>query len=493
MTIHLDVELTADVRPPVTDPTLGIGLRSRPAAGPWAHRLVTVGDSLTHGFQHFAIFNTGWSWPSIVARQLGDDRFRYPVISGPGGHPLNLERVARLLRANPLAEVIRIREFMDSVERYYETGQGAAYPPQAGPANDNLGIWGWDLRDTLVRTAVSEAALIGPPRDKVIPMVNDSGHRAAVAVLNASRAPDGRALTPLEAARQLGDDPGGIETLCVWLGANNVLGAVTTLKIALSGPGYQDLTTKSAYNVWRIQDFTTELRLVADEVRLVNAEHVLWATVPHVTIPPITRGLGEPLAGCHRYFSYYGRPWETGKSFDPGADAHLTGTDAWALDVIIDGYNRAIESVVAQARADGFDWRIVDMCAVLDRLAYRRNVELGAMPPGWDPYPLPAVYGGLDTRFFTTDDQGKVTAGGLIGLDGIHPTTAGYGIVAQEFVNVMASAGVRFANGTAIDFADVLRNDSLHASPPARIGDALSLIAKLEDDVQIIERLNPLK
>jgi len=30
---------------------------------------------------------------------------------------------------------------------------------------------------------------------------------------------------------------------------------------------------------------------VASEVRLVSAQHVLWATVPHVTIPPITNGL----------------------------------------------------------------------------------------------------------------------------------------------------------------------------------------------------------
>jgi hypothetical protein len=59
-----------------------------------------------------------------------------------------------------------------------------------------------------------------------------------------------------------------------------------------------------------VPDFTTELTLVADEVRRINADHVLWGTVPHVTIPPISRGLQGQLADCNRYFNYYGRIWQ---------------------------------------------------------------------------------------------------------------------------------------------------------------------------------------
>jgi hypothetical protein len=493
MASHLGVELTQEVRPPVEDATMGIEVAPRVVEVAPARRLVTLGDSLTHGFQHFAIFNSAMSWPAIVAYQLGAP-FRFPAYTGPGGHPLNLEWLARQLHANPLLSAVDVWTLMEKVEHYYERGKGAAFPDPSGPMNDDLAVWGWDLRDTLGRTADSERELIGPPRDKLIPMVNDSGHRAAVTVLNTARKPSGKALTALEGARQLGDEPGGIETLCVWLGANNVLGSVVRLRIALSGPDFQDLDKKSAYTVWTVADFTTELANLVAEIRPIDAQHVLWATIPHVTIPPIIHGLDGTLSECGRYFNYYARPWQTEETFHPDVDLHLTGMDAWAIDVIIDGYNRALETVVEQARTDGLDWRIVDLCAVLDRLAVRRNIELGAKPPWWTPYPLPPGYEDLDTRFFTTDDAGAVQSGGLFGLDGVHPTTAGYGIVAHEFITAMHGAGVTFAdgpNGAAVDFARVLSNDTLLSKPPPRIADVLTLLRKIDHAVDIIQRLLP--
>src|SRR5262249_14304223 len=59
-----EVQVTMTPRAPIFDPTVGVaalgqraaGLPTLPAAP--AHRLVTVGDSLTHGFQSGAIFNT---------------------------------------------------------------------------------------------------------------------------------------------------------------------------------------------------------------------------------------------------------------------------------------------------------------------------------------------------------------------------------------------------------------------------------------------------
>jgi hypothetical protein len=492
MVAHLGVELTQDVRPPA-DPTMGIELPPGSWDVPPAHRLVTLGDSLTHGFQHFAIFNTAMSWPAIVAYQLGAP-FRYPVYDGPGGHPLNLEWLARQLHANPFLSAVDVWSHMEDVQKYYETGPGAAFPDPAGPINNDLAVWGWDLRDPLERTADSERALITPPHNKLVPMVTSSQQRAAVIALNTAREPGGKALTALQAARQLGAEPGGIETLCVWLGANNVLGSVVTLNVVLSGPDFQDLAKKSAYTVWTVADFTTELECVVAEVRKINARHVLWATIPHVTIPPITHGLGGTLAECGRYFNYYARPWQTDETFHPDIDRRLTGTDAWAIDTIIDGYNRALEAVVTQARVDKLDWRIVDMCAVLDRLAVRRNTELDAKPPWWTPYPMPPGYDTLNTGFFVTDDSGNVTSGGLFGLDGVHPTTAGYGIVAHEFLTAMQAAGVSFddgPNGPAIDFARVLANDTLRSDPPPRVADILTLLRKIDHAVDIFQRLAP--
>ena len=490
MATCLGVELTQDVRPPVTDPTMNLPVEVPERRPDWAHRLVTVGDSLTHGFQHFAIFHTDRSWPAMIAELLGID-FAFPSYTGgPGGHPLNLEYAARKLNKNLLLSLAKVYGYMDQVKRFYTTAPGADFPDRHGRCNENLAVWGWDLRDTLMRTADTEEVLIGHPGG-LLPMVNGSGHRAAVSVLNMARKPSGAALTPLEAARQLGDQPGGIETLCVWLGANNVLGSVVQLKAVLSGSGFQDLQQKANYTVWTVPDFRTELALVADEVRMINADHVLWGTVPHVTIPPISRGLRGPLPDCPRYFTYYGRVWDTDDAFDPTVEPHLTGPQAWAIDMIIDGYNTAIEELVQQARHDGLDWRLVDMCAVLDRLAYRRNVELDARPAQFPAYPLPPALAGLDTRYLTTDKTGKILTGGLIGLDGVHPTTAGYSLVAHEFIQVMTGAGVDFPNGTDLDFAAIRNADTLLANPPPRLGSALDLIHRLNHDIDLVKRLNP--
>jgi hypothetical protein len=49
-----DVVITNAARRPVEDSTLDIDVQLRPAAGKPRHRLVSLGDSLTHGFKNFA-------------------------------------------------------------------------------------------------------------------------------------------------------------------------------------------------------------------------------------------------------------------------------------------------------------------------------------------------------------------------------------------------------------------------------------------------------
>src|SRR6476660_7429141 len=93
------VIVTKTAREPEMDPTLGIPVPKN-ADGKPRHRLVAIGDSLTHGFQSGAIFHTEISWPRIVAWEMGwDDHFRYPKYWGYGGMPLNLEILVRRLEA----------------------------------------------------------------------------------------------------------------------------------------------------------------------------------------------------------------------------------------------------------------------------------------------------------------------------------------------------------------------------------------------------------
>lgn len=451
------------------------------------HRLVTVGDSLTQGFHNLAIFDTDRSWPAMVARQLGVDP-AVPHYPGPGGYPLNLEELLRVARGGPVERLVRGAAYVRRVRGAYSG------TPASGPQrNENLGIFGWDLRDTLDRDADLEAAIVRRGRVSLSPLVPTPGERAAVVVLDSERDAAGRALTPLRAAQALGEQ-GGIETLCVWLGSNNALQSVIQLKLALSGPDYRDLERKKAYTVWRPEHFRAELRLVAEEVRRVDADHVLWGTVPHVTIPPITRGLGGPLPeNPTTYFRYYARPWQTDATFRPRLDAHLTGLEAWTIDIALDAYNDAIRAEVERARADGFDWRVVDLSRVLDRLAVRRNDELGDRPADLPPYPLPPALAGLTTEFLRAGPDGRILAGGLIGLDGIHPTTAGYGLVAQEVIDAMVEAGVDFDRdgglGSRLDFARVRDSDTLLAAPPTSIDGVFRVLRRLEPGFEAARRL----
>src|SRR5215471_20154022 len=93
-----DVVIRSQAPAPRTDPTLGVAHVRSAEPSRARHRLVSLGDSLTHGFQSFAIFNTDLSYPAIVARALGwYDQFRHPRYPGFGGLPLSLEHLVREL------------------------------------------------------------------------------------------------------------------------------------------------------------------------------------------------------------------------------------------------------------------------------------------------------------------------------------------------------------------------------------------------------------
>jgi hypothetical protein len=202
-------------REPCAGPTLDISVEL--ASGPPPkHRLAVIGDSLAHGFQSGAIFNTDISFPAIVAYELGClDQFRYPRYGGPGaGIPFNIEYLPRDLESRfgaktsvlelPLA-LFRAREFLDGVEDYWERGPGSIVPELAGYMHD-LGIYGWDLRDALSKSANSCRALIAQPRDNFVDqIVENSKERAALRVYPSW--PDSSwSMTLFDAAAALGDD-----------------------------------------------------------------------------------------------------------------------------------------------------------------------------------------------------------------------------------------------------------------------------------------------
>src|SRR5829696_482114 len=173
-----DVIVTGVTPPGITDPTLGVVLGTPsggtpPVPGSPRHRLVTIGDSLTHGVSSGAVFHTTLSWPAQVADALGIDDFAVPHYGGPlDGLPLNIETLVRQAQQAfgadiSLLEKLRaplvLHGIVDANEDFWERGPGGE-PPASDVRYDNLGIYGWDVRDALSFTAARAAAAIGAPQ-----------------------------------------------------------------------------------------------------------------------------------------------------------------------------------------------------------------------------------------------------------------------------------------------------------------------------------------
>ncbi|WP_326686520.1 MULTISPECIES: hypothetical protein [unclassified Streptomyces] len=506
---------------PYTDPTLGIPVETSWRGEP-VNRLVTIGDSLTQGFQSCAVFHTGLSYPAIIAHELGwADRFRQPDYDGCGGLPLNLEFLLRDLEEHygknldwweTAPALFRARRFMDRVEDYWERGPGAA-PASTTAINHNLAVFSWDLRDALEKSADVCRRAIGAPKDDLVrQMTGNAVERAALRALP-TRPPRAGALTQLGAAAVLGEQTGGpeedregdpehgIETLIVFLGANNALSSVIGLKVAWSGEGYDDLSKKGKFTVWRPEHFAAELDQVADAVERIRARHVIWCAVPHVTIAPIARGVASKMESGSRYFPHYTRPWISDSDFDVRRDPHLTGEQARSVDEAIDEYNDALAEVVRRGRHAGRDWYLLDSAGLLDRLASRRFAEDEQARPGWwTPYPLPEELRALDpvpnSRFLLSDGTRRID-GGLFSLDGVHPTTVAYGVLAQELITVMRSAGVEFRtphsgeprpDPVQVDFARLVRRDTLINHPPGNLRSGLHAIGWADEALDVLKR-----
>ena len=187
------------------------------------------------------------------------------------------------------------------------------------------------------------------------------------------------------------------------------------------------------------------------------------------------------------------RPWIRDEDFDPSSDPHLTEDEARAVDSAVDAYNKTIIDSVAAARENGLDWYLFDLGGFLDRLASKRYLaDPAARPAWWTPYPLPPELAGLDpvpnTRFFASGVDGR-TDGGLFSLDGIHPTTIGYGLIAQEVIAIMNLAQVEFrlpsgdrrTEPAGVDFSRVLASDTLLARPPKSLGGQMATLGWLDD------------
>lgn len=472
------------------------------------HRLVVLGDSLSQGFMSGAIHRTDISYGAMIARAVGA-RFDVPEFSGWGGLPLNMEdllrRVSRRFGEDvswfEFVPMLRYsREFMDGVEDHWERGRGNG--PAPNRVHHNQAVWGFEVTDAFAVSEKVAGDAIRKPKDDFFKQVpTDAMYRTARRVLNPSFGDAREHATQIENAKSLGRD-GGIQNLVVALGANNALGTVLSLKVKKSTQSeiLRPPHLRQA-NLYRPEHFEVVYAELEKQVAEIDAEHVFLATVPHVTIPPVTRGVtkqGEQLEAGRspgrRYFEYYTRPWIWDDVFDPGKHPYLTRAEAIEIDAFIDRYNEII-----RATADRHtNWHVVDLCGLLDDLATRSRPDeepRRALPAGFVQAIEQDTRLGylhrdgrvhLDTRYFHVKRASDrdlpdylIDEGGFFSLDGVHPTTLGYSLVADLFLDAMKSAGTVGAD-VALPWADLITADSLANDPPAMLKNLRACLGNLE-------------
>ena len=200
---------------------------------------------------------------------------------------------------------------------------------------------------------------------------------------------------------------------------------------------------------------------------------VFVATVPHVTIPPITQGI-PPYDG--KYFEYYGRFFANERNFNRWFNKNLTRDKIKGIDERIDAFNKVIKTVVAEQQADGGHWHLVDICGLLDKLAVKRNnatntpdKPLRELLKEWGraDHPLLKLDPIPSVLRFCTHENGKRCDGGLFSLDCVHPSTIGYGLVAEAFLREMKAAGVPDAAPAQLNWGQIINQDSLIKLPLA--------------------------
>lgn len=478
-------------------------------------KLFTIGDSVSQGFMSLAAARTDCAYSTIIAQKLGLElktaNYNYADWNIEG-IPLNLEYIMRELQKKYgsniggfewLTVLQTLNGIIDNAEDYYERGLGRADQPYDATGTrffNNVAVWGFDAADSFQITPnVCYQAIYNkekPTTDDLFTVGPDNAmYRTALKILNPSLDPafdnfsqmswlklhatgtddNNKTVSDKDGNEIKGD---GIENLLLWLGANNALSTVTSLKIRITpnrrnhsqAPHeYKHLErAQFGWNLWHPQDFQAdygEMLARVDKIMENNLEpnwKVFVGTVPLVTIAPIAKGFGEttsiPVKRTvkgkkvetesiyYKYYTYF--PFQESFAFE--TNTYLTMQDALYIDNCIREYNDFIFSETDRLnKKHGAErYFVVDTCKMLEDLAYKRNK---GQPPYELPNELKFLYPPVNTKYYHADREGVLKQGGLFSLDGVHPTAIGQGIIAYEFLKAMEIAKVKDISGKTVD------------------------------------------
>ncbi|MEX0721258.1 MAG: hypothetical protein WD059_11360 [Balneolaceae bacterium] len=447
------------------------------------HKLVVIGDSLSQGFNNGGIYRTDINFPSFLSNCLNSEqRFEQPRFTAQAGIPLNLEILVRGL-SEEFGNDINWKEYLPAathmfstlrrIKRYWEGGLKDLAVDRENPYH-NQSVWGFAINDSWIVNEENCLHYISNNRERftVFDMLPEHAKfTTARLVLNPTfkKHPQNNQIQNVQVLQ----DDGGIENLIVCLGHNNIMGAATNLQVVWSEQSdLEAFPADRKHTVYRPEHFEQEYRKMAEKVSKIGAKRIFVPTIPYVTIPPVCRGVNSDLSSQRLgYFDYYTRFWIWDEEFDPHRHPHLTKDDAIHLDLTIDDFNSIIRSVAKE-----YGWTVVPMAKNVAAMARRRlgGETIRHFPPGLakaiKKNPGTSHIVGPDGELNLTTDyirlngEGKLYKGGIFSLDGLHPTTIGYGLMANVYFQTMRQAGVKF--NRPINWDLVVAEDSLVSNPP---------------------------
>ncbi len=465
-------------------------------------RLVAIGDSLTQGVQSGSVFKTELSFPVLIAESMRlnvPNDFRVPRFPG-SGLPFNIEwflcsmckKLGHDIEGIEWAELLyHLSGFVDDIEDLYERGAGSKPTAYTGLYH-NLAVAGFRVYDSFKVNAKYCACQIkdkeGWIQDDFLGLPSAPMYRIAQRVLNPGQRKYRNSWTQIDNLKTLNRPEDPVENLILFLGANDCLGTLKDLEIRdmPERPSSDPQERRERYNLTRAEVFEEDYSTMVSEISnaISDTTRVFVGNIPHVTIAPIIQGIASDGNSVDNdgYFPYYGPFFATQEAFNPRWDPHLTADKAQKIDKRIDDFNAIIKKLIQK---QGERWQIVDICALLDQLAVKRNPETdcptevlrnffhgrgGCDHPllAADLKPTPSVL-----RFESSEHER--ISGGFFSLDFFHPTTIGYGLIAEEFLRSMKAVEVEGAGPACLNWRQIIKRDSLIQTPPALWDDILEV------------------
>ncbi len=339
-------------------------------------KYVALGDSLTAGFQDGGLvdYYQKVSFPALIAKQAGARNFALPLISPPGIPPL-------------LKLTLDAKGNITVIPTSYSYGhpENLTYP---APYND-LGIPGATTYDMLST-------------------VTDGGgfHDIILRGLG-TQLQEGIALSP--------------KIITLWIGNNDVLGAV------ISGRVIEGST------IVPLSYFKSNMEAIVGALKTSTSAKIVMITIPKITLIPYTTYI-KP------YITVNGQ-----KVYLIGPKGQLTDNDLVLLSAMGDlnngyGIPAALggtglplpdEDVLDSQERKIVENRVKAFNSEIKSLASKYNIAL------FDSNKLleQASNGGITVGGITLTSE--YITGGLFSLDGVHPSTIGYALIANELIKLM--------------------------------------------------------